>query len=332
MSDGLGHRRQGRDRSPHPHGAGPLPLASSGRHVDDLAAGYALGALEPAERLHVERHRRMCPACDRLLVEESRVVGLLPFAVPATQPPPPDVKPALLARVGHVIRAAADLPAHRVASASAPTPTLPASRPIAQPTDAPSLRGIPGPDTRSRRWNHWTSVLLALPLLLALGATTAWAIQLRAQAEERGERANSIGAVVERALADDGTVYQLEPGPAAPEAKGWVVADPGQTSATIYVKGDETRSGERFELSASGEGTPSTLAQVELDERGRGVKTFPLERPLSAFRSLKVKPLTPRGDGTEAIGLALWGHVDDGVSPPTKQGAPAATVATDPAP
>ncbi len=106
------------------------PSVGAGRHVDDLAAAYALGALEPAERDQVERHRRLCPACDRLLAEESRVANLLPFAVPASTVPPPDVKVALFARIAHAQQhtADADLPS-RAAQPLPPTLTVTAAGP-----------------------------------------------------------------------------------------------------------------------------------------------------------------------------------------------------------
>lgn len=333
MSKPSGHH--GRDRAPRSIGGRGtndafLPEPAGG-HVDDLTTGYALGALEASERLRVERHRQMCPSCDRLIAEESRVVGLLPFAVPLSDVPP-DVKPAILARVDHAGRAAAPgtpaprptpSPAARVEAGSAPLPTLPTSRQTLLPATSTHPAGAP---PRIERWTGWASTLLALPLLLALIATAAWAVQLRAEADEDEARANSFGAILERALAGQEPVYQLAPGPAAPTAKGWVVAAADGRSATIYVRGAPTRPGNSVELFASGEGEPVLLVAIELDERGRGVATFPLRQPLTDFRLLRVK--TSSDDGPN--GLALWGKpVDPKGTPPAGNAVPAPIVGTD---
>lgn len=333
MSEPSGH--QGQDRAPRSiggHGANDAFLPEpAGGHVDDLATGYALGALEGSERLRVERHRQMCPACDRLIADESRVVGLLPFAVPLSDVPP-DVKPAILARVDHAGRAAAPgtpaprsvpPPASRVEARGAPLPTLPTSRQTLLPLAPSHPMGAP---PRIERWTGWASTLLALPLLLALIATAAWAVQLRAEADEDEARANSFGAMLERALSGQETVYQLSPAPRAPDAKGWVVAAADGRSATLYVRGAPTRPGSSVELIASGEGEPVPLVTIELDERGRGVATFPLRQPLTDFRFLRVKASSDDGPN----GLALWGKpIDPKGTPAAGNAVPAPTVGTD---
>jgi anti-sigma-K factor RskA len=68
------------------------------RHVDDLVAAYALGALEPAEVDAVERHLQACEACRALLDQARGSVELLLFAAPQVTPPP-SLRRQLLARV-----------------------------------------------------------------------------------------------------------------------------------------------------------------------------------------------------------------------------------------
>lgn len=72
--------------------------SGSDEHVEDLIAGYALGALEPNEQLAVERHADYCPSCARLLAETRRTAAMLPF-VTAPAGPSPEVKAALFARI-----------------------------------------------------------------------------------------------------------------------------------------------------------------------------------------------------------------------------------------
>lgn len=82
----------------------PFPVVSaaddvpSDDHVEDLIAGYALGALDSDEKLAVERHADYCARCARLLADTRRTAAMLPyFAAPAG--PSPDVKAALFARI-----------------------------------------------------------------------------------------------------------------------------------------------------------------------------------------------------------------------------------------
>ena len=272
-------------------------------HVKDLAPAYALGALEPTERERVERHRRVCPACDRLLTSKERAVSLLPFLVRATPPPSPDVKVALLARVAQNHRP--NGPGWSTDYAALPpTLTIPASRPV--PAPAVSRAGLGAGGRRDRRAG-WATALLAAPLLLAVALLGTLAVQFHAQAAERGARAESFGATLEQALDGGGSVHRLLPGLAAPEAKGWVVADAKQLSATFHMKADKARAGERYRLFARADGSLVALATVELDGRGRGADALDLDRPLSAYRDLIVKRLRPGEE--RAGGPALWGVV-----------------------
>ena len=85
------HDLKGRDRRRYRiAGAAGLPGASTVTpigHVDDLAAAYALGALEPDEAAAVDAHIRGCPACERAVAEAQRTTGMLPFLVPLYTPP-----------------------------------------------------------------------------------------------------------------------------------------------------------------------------------------------------------------------------------------------------
>lgn len=297
MGDTGGHldERSGRERS----GDG---------HVGDLATPYALRALEPAEEAWVERHRRLCPPCDRLLGREERFVSLLPFAVQATPPPPPDVKAALLARVAHSQRP------RSVAPPDAPTMaavTIPASRPVPPETapqvgsPAAALRASSGSGWRTR----WATALLVVPLLLMLAGTGAWAAQLRVRADERGDRADGFGQMLERALAGDGTVHQLLPGPAAPEARGWVVTQPGGKLATLFLRNPDASPGQRYQILATRKGPAVALDEVEVDGRGRGMAEFELDLASAEYRQFRLKLVDGDVTGSSATGLALFGRV-----------------------
>lgn len=283
-----------------------------GPHVADLVTPYALGALEPDEQALVDRHRRACSACDRLLRDEHRFVSLLPLAARATAPPPPDVKIALFARVAHAQRATAAATPTPVALADrplAPAPTIPDSRAIPATTlwrrpsgQTPTGRPLPLPSWGTR----WATALLVVPLLLALAGTGAWAMQLRARADDSGERASRYGAIVEAAFATDRHVIELVDGPAAKDAKAWIVADATLSTATFYMRHNDPRSDQRFRLVATVDGASRLLKEFELDDRGRALETLLLEHPLTDYQALRIKAESAATDADpDLTGLVL---------------------------
>lgn len=55
--------------------------------IADLAAGYALDALEPEEARLLEAHLPTCPSCREAVAEMRAVAALLPLAVEPVEPP-----------------------------------------------------------------------------------------------------------------------------------------------------------------------------------------------------------------------------------------------------
>jgi len=94
VSDLYGHQREVRSRTRS--GMEPVRTpdlsAGSDEHVEDLAAAYALDALEPDERERVEFHIRFCPRCAAAVDRDLRTTGMLPFIVAGTVTPPADLK------------------------------------------------------------------------------------------------------------------------------------------------------------------------------------------------------------------------------------------------
>src|SRR5688500_17157599 len=141
-------------------------------HVDDLAAAYALGALEPDEAAAVDAHIRGCPACERIVAEAQRTTGMLPFIVPLHSPPA-DTKATLFARVGHAQRAAAAAALPMPSAAVWRTPTLPsaAGADLVYPSQSPSSVAAAAPSAgRSSRMSVLVSAF-SVPLLIALIVT-----------------------------------------------------------------------------------------------------------------------------------------------------------------
>jgi hypothetical protein len=134
--------------------------------VADVAAGFVLGALTPAETDAVRRHLAECPELHAELAELNSVVPALFEAVePAA--PPAGLKDRILAA------AAADVDARR------PAPTLAAPAPAPAP---PATAAAPAAPTRG--WDFgallrrpvWAAAAAALVVALAFGA---WNVQLR---------------------------------------------------------------------------------------------------------------------------------------------------------
>lgn len=136
----------------------PAPRDPGHARFEELAVGYALGALEPEDEERAADHLRTCAVC-RSVVDASRgVAGEMAFAVPLVDPP---------ASLWSSIRDA--LPDEAFAGPDRPAPapqperwTVPAAR--------PSVR------TPSRPWQSLVGAAAAVALIVGLGA---WNVSLR---------------------------------------------------------------------------------------------------------------------------------------------------------
>ncbi|HEX5416091.1 MAG TPA: anti-sigma factor [Chloroflexota bacterium] len=158
-------------------------------HAEELAGAYALGALDPDERLLVDLHIQTCPGCARAVEEAIQAVTLLAHAVdPAV--PRPDLEDRLVARL---------------VDEDAPRPRDPVSlgRPV--PTAHPAIGR-----TIVRRL-----LPIAAALLLVVGVGT-WNLQLQGEVAQQ----QRIVAVMARAEA-----YSLTPAPGAQSVQGKVFVD-----------------------------------------------------------------------------------------------------------
>ncbi|MDP9310925.1 MAG: anti-sigma factor [Chloroflexota bacterium] len=57
-------------------------------HIEELAEGYALGALAPGERVRVEQHIAACPPCKRHIDSVEDTTHMLAFVATPVAPPP----------------------------------------------------------------------------------------------------------------------------------------------------------------------------------------------------------------------------------------------------
>lgn len=117
-------------------------------HLEQLVAGYVLGALEPDEAAQVEAHLDACVSCRELARRLARAVGAVPLATERVSPPP-------------------RLRAQILEAAAA------GGRPVAE-SRPPRGRLLPLPPLRRPTWHvpsRWASVALVASLIaFALGA------------------------------------------------------------------------------------------------------------------------------------------------------------------
>ncbi|MDX6257383.1 MAG: hypothetical protein QOJ11_3717 [Frankiales bacterium] len=71
---------------------------SSHQDWDEIAAGHALGALEPDDQLRFETHLRTCAECRQVLLDTEEVLAELAVA-PDPVAPPPELKARLMAAI-----------------------------------------------------------------------------------------------------------------------------------------------------------------------------------------------------------------------------------------
>jgi len=270
-------------------------------HVDDLVAGYVLGALEADEAAAVDAHVRTCAVCDRSLAEAQRTASLLPFIVPMHKPPI-DSKVALFARVAHSRRAAAEssLPLHSVDAWR--TPTIPSSAGVplapAGQENSPSLGSVPA--SRGSRASRLVSVL-SVPLLIALIATGFWGLQLQNQLSSQ----NSQLAELQSELANFGsgtTSYPLSPGYDAPQAEGQIVIGSDGRAGMLQIDVNSKDAGGAYELWVNQDGKLVPAAEFTVGQDGKGQARFELDQPFGDYESvhIRAKAVDPTQDRTQS--------------------------------
>ena len=270
-------------------------------HVDDLVAGYVLGALEADEAAVVDAHVRTCPACERSLAESQRTASMLPFIVPL-QKPPLDSKVALFARVAHTQRAAAEssLPLHGAEAWR--TPTIPSSAGAALAHaghDSSSSTSTTVPTSRGSR-SGWLVSVLSVPLLIALVATGFWGLQLQSRLSSQSSQL----AELQSELANFGsgtTSYPLSPGYEAPQAEGELVIGSDGRAGMLQIDVNSKDAAGAYELLVNQDGKLVPAAEFTVGRDGKGQARFELDQPFGDYESvhIRAKALDPDQAGRQ---------------------------------
>ncbi len=265
-----------------------LAVPTSMGHVDDLVAGYALGALDPQETAAVDGHVRHCPVCERALVEAQRTVGMLPFLAPM-HAPAPDTKVALFARVAHVQRAAVASALPMIHGDAVRTPTLPSSAGIDLAAKAPAAfhaEGMGGSGRVSR--SSWLVSALSVPLLIALVATGFWGLQLRDQLSTQDAQLVELQSEFAN-FASGTTAYQLSPGADAPMAEGQIVMGANQTDGMVRIDVNRKDGPRFYELIVNQGGNLEPAGEVTVDADGQGEGRIELDQPYEQYESVHIR-------------------------------------------
>ncbi|MGH2384581.1 MAG: anti-sigma factor [Candidatus Limnocylindria bacterium] len=228
------------------------------RDVDELAAAYGLGAVEPDEERHIGEHLASC----RLPHEEARSLVATASALgmvvePIT--PSPALRPRLMATIAMI-------------------PQEPPFPVAAEPTEVPALATTP---PRRRPW--WQSVPLtaagaAVMLAVAIGLG-AWNLNLAQQLADR--------EVALRAIAAADAAYPVT----GSAGSGWLLETDGQA---LFLAGNlaELPADRIYEMWLIGaDGVPVAVGVVENPE---GLTSVTLERGFGSAQTFAVTVETQR--------------------------------------
>jgi hypothetical protein len=303
VSDERDHQREDR-RTYRLAGMGSRSFASGASsigHVEDLIAGYVLGALEAGEAAAVDAHVRTCAVCERALAEAQRTASMLPFIVPM-QKPPIDSKVALFARVAHSRRAAVEssLPLHGVDAWRTPTIPSSAGAPLARAGQEKSASPAGVPESRGSYAGRLVSVL-SVPLLIALIVTGFWGLQLQSQLSSQ----NSQLAELQSELANFGsgtTSYPLSPGYDAPQAEGQIVIGSDGRAGMLQIDVNSKDAAGAYELWVNQDGKLVPAAEFTVGQDGKGQARFELDKPFGDYESvhIRAKAVDPSQAGTQS--------------------------------
>jgi hypothetical protein len=277
-------------------------------HVDDLVAGYVLGALEADEAAAVDAHVRTCSACELSLADARRTVGMLPFVVPMHKPPL-DSKVALFARVAQSQRAAAAASLPMRGAEAWRTPTIPSSSGTALAYAGSDSSSSPANVSASRgSRTGWLVSVMSVPLLIALVATGFWGLQLQNQLSSQ----NSQLAELQSELANFGsgtTSYPLSPGYDAPQAEGQVVIGSDGRAGMLEIDVNSKDAAGDYELWVNQDGKLVPVAEFTVNQDGKGQARFELDQPFGEYESvhIRAKAVDPGQTGTQSDTLVRDG-------------------------
>jgi hypothetical protein len=267
-------------------------------YVQELAAGFALGALDPEDNEKIIDHLAACPPCRWIVSQARQTVSMLAFSSPAAAPPL-HAKAALFSRIAQSSRTPTELPS--------PTVTIPASNADSRTAPATESRWrLPlfGRPDASRPSRLYLPLLATVPLVLALALVGGFAMtsqadvddlqaQLLSVRQDLNDTQESLDTVDEFRARADTMVYELpgQEGEGSDGARGTVFANPGTNEAVLMVSGLEDEPKDcRYEVWLEGpDGYVVRAAEFGVDSEGRSAVWLNLNQPFDDYTTLHIK-------------------------------------------
>ena len=258
--------------------------------VRDLAAGFVLGALEPASMHDVRDHLATCPEPHPEMAE---LGGVVPYLAESVEPvePPVELRGRILAAIEAEIRAGerTDAAADRLIStlgagseaapavaasaavvagpaagapAQAPAPSAPESPAAAPPIDLAAER------SRRRSPLLWVAAIAAVVLIAVMGA---WNIGLNQQLSSVQAQQAALNEVLAIAQQPGGQAAILVPGPTGGNPAGLAAIAPDGSFAMTMHGLDPTTGSQVYEAwVVAPTGTPQPVGSFEVGSDGLG--------------------------------------------------------------
>jgi hypothetical protein len=235
----------------------------------DLAPGFVLGSLEPAEMARVREHLATCAEAHAEFRELAEVVPAIARSVPPVEAPAA-LGPRILAAARAEFAQAAET---RRAEADAAAAEL-ALHPV--PVAAPAPRGAPGSSVRGRLdgllggFNRPALGLAAVAAVVAIAVLGAWNLQLRAQVDDLAAYRDGVVAALDAASVPGGQIVVL--GQATGTGPNGIAAlDPAGKVVVAMRNLPPTTGSEVYEAWVIGaSGTPSPVGSFAVAAGGTG--------------------------------------------------------------
>jgi hypothetical protein len=235
--------------------------------IADLAAGYVLDALSPAEMDQVREHLATCRLSHPELEELGSVVPAIARSMPDVTAP---------TALGERILAAARAEAATQADATAAAAAMPTAEPAAgdqsrrRVVDADPSAARPFGFLANLRRPAWALAAVAVVLAIVLGA---WNLQLQSQVSDLVAYRAAVAAVVDAASASGAQVAVLTSGSAGGPS-GLAAVDPSGRLVIAMRDLPATTGSEVYEAWLIGsDGTPRPAGSFAVGSAGTGTLT-----------------------------------------------------------
>lgn len=231
--------------------------------VEENAAGYALGALDLAERGMVDQHLLWCARCRAAVAGAEAVTACLPFLAPPVPGPSAAIRTALMERV----RTDLDTPLVSIP----PVVSRPRREPREAAPERPPRPTTPVPAVSVPRWRQWVPAALIAPLVIALIIVSAWANSLQNTVDQQETEL----AGQSPALASNGGVQLFSMQPMCPEcAGGGRVGVDMDSSMGLLVGWNFDPSRKHSVWCVNEKGDKEWISTLEVNQDGGTMQTF----------------------------------------------------------